>query len=74
MSSFRYQIGLGNSINTRCQPPLRAEQLFRFRHDTGRLKMLETIAQAIDVPIAPFMKTRHAVTFALDEDDVSLSL
>jgi hypothetical protein len=48
--------------------------LFRCRHDTGRLKMLETIAQTVDVPIASFMKARHAVTFALDEDDVSLSL
>ena len=38
-------------------------QLLRCRDDTGRVKMLETIAQTITMPIAPFIKARHAVTF-----------
>jgi len=61
-------------MSTRGKPALRAKQLLRRLDDTATLKMLETIAETVDVSIAPFMKAGHAVTFSLNEDDVSLSL
>jgi uncharacterized protein YacL (UPF0231 family) len=48
--------------------------LLRCRDDTAGLKMLETIAETVDVSIAPLMKAGHAVTFSLQQEDVSLSL
>jgi len=73
-SLYRWQSVSRQSRNSGSKLTLGAKQLLCCCCDRGHLKMLETITQALNVPIAPFMEARHAVPFTLYEEDISLSL